>query len=843
MSKAEELLNGIPEDDISLYTADPASESLIVINSDRTITVPAELKRIAVQYDHNIETVTFQCPRYWDGHDMSEMVVYINYKLPDNTLGCYVVDNVTVDESNDGLMYFDWTVSRNVTQHKGNISFLVCIKKVDQIGYESNHWNSELNKDLYISEGLECEESIVDEYPDVLTQILMRLDAVEKNGGGGSVSSDFIELNFTKSTEIDDINHHNIEYDGACNLMYKGTMYGYIPYIMLVQIAIEDIPRTFQTIWYTDGTTLDTICEKRCFGSEFGGDDDDASWTEWKSFGGSSINLTFDDAPTEGSKNLLTSGTIYNALENTGVDVIERTFANENIYDEEMNSVPQGTEFRIGTVQLNGTEQTVVISTKGGSQGYITDIKIYDGNDVEIPDIVTSSAYNENASRSGKIVPVATNAKRLEFKYRFLHASTGNTLCSEMMVTIGTIVPRLYVKCKYVNILKNSPYVTTEYCDKVKTLFVAINGNDENDGLSKETALASIEKAISLGAREIAVEVGEYFINTTIRLSNLSNVHIYAFRSDETYAHTSPIRDKVKFIGGTYYTNYSLNADGVYQQANVTGFDFNNVFNLKIKTPEISSRTYHANVMVLHDDRSDDYYLKPVLTYNECVSTDDSFYWDGSTLFFNPTSTNFVRVAAIAIESGLMISNSKNIIISDVCFSLCKNDAVRISNSSEITLNNCEGNASATSMGFSVINSNVIINNCYATKNAFDGFNFHGYGTSVMNDCLSENNYDDGCSHHDGCIGTINGGLFIGNGKAGIAPAYGANVNIYNSVCEGNHIGIGYLTTENGHANMKGIVSGCLLKNNNYGLLVNSRATVTAIGCEYVDNTTDKQGI
>ena len=58
----------------------PNLEEHIKIGLDRHITVPESLKRIAVQYDHNVETVTFDCPRYWDGHDMSKMTVYINYR-------------------------------------------------------------------------------------------------------------------------------------------------------------------------------------------------------------------------------------------------------------------------------------------------------------------------------------------------------------------------------------------------------------------------------------------------------------------------------------------------------------------------------------------------------------------------------------------------------------------------------------------------------------------------------------------------------------------------------------------------------------------------------------------
>ena len=174
MATAEELLARL---------ANPATEPHIVIGADRVIEVPDELKRIAVQFDHNIETVTFDCPRYWDGNDMSKMKIYINYKTPDNRVGSYHSDEVTVDTSDTNIMHFTWTISKNVTSVKGTLSFLVCIKKTDASGNEINHWNSELNREMTISEGLECAETILDDYPDIITHILTRLSTLEALGG------------------------------------------------------------------------------------------------------------------------------------------------------------------------------------------------------------------------------------------------------------------------------------------------------------------------------------------------------------------------------------------------------------------------------------------------------------------------------------------------------------------------------------------------------------------------------------------------------------------------------------------------------------------------------------
>lgn len=191
MSQAEDLLNSLSYD-VSVASVNPSLEGHIVISDDRTVTVPENLKRIAVQYDHNVETVTFDCPRYWDDHDMSQMKIYINYMRADNEPGCYPVTYIEIDETNSSIMHFTWTITRNVTVAHGSIAFLVCVRKTDENGEEVNHWNSELNREMYVSEGLECQEVIVEQYPDVITHILTRLD--NGTGGGGSVDLTNAEL-------------------------------------------------------------------------------------------------------------------------------------------------------------------------------------------------------------------------------------------------------------------------------------------------------------------------------------------------------------------------------------------------------------------------------------------------------------------------------------------------------------------------------------------------------------------------------------------------------------------------------------------------------------------------
>lgn len=202
MSQAEDLLNGLSDEEIKSYTADPSTEPHIVIDDNRNITVPEELRRIAVQYDHNIETVTFDCPRYWDGIDMSNMQAYINYMRSDGYMDKYVVKEVKVDSTDDKIMHFDWVISRNVTEVQGVISFLVCFKEIDEDGEEVRHWNSELNRTITVSEGLECEESILNSHPDIITHLLSRMDEIE---GGTAVTIETSEITGGQQIIVKDV--------------------------------------------------------------------------------------------------------------------------------------------------------------------------------------------------------------------------------------------------------------------------------------------------------------------------------------------------------------------------------------------------------------------------------------------------------------------------------------------------------------------------------------------------------------------------------------------------------------------------------------------------------------
>lgn len=183
MSLAEEMLASISVDDgIQTYSAE---EEHIVVNDMRQIIVPNSLKTIAVTGDKDVETVTFDCVRFWDGNDLSTFAIYLNYVLPDKTVATYIPSAITTTDG-DEFYHFDWQIKNNITKKSGRISFAVTAVKTKQ--NESGEtvvdkqWSSLPNSDCYIALGLDISNVPDDEESaDILAQMSAILEQIHSN--------------------------------------------------------------------------------------------------------------------------------------------------------------------------------------------------------------------------------------------------------------------------------------------------------------------------------------------------------------------------------------------------------------------------------------------------------------------------------------------------------------------------------------------------------------------------------------------------------------------------------------------------------------------------------------
>lgn len=173
LNQAINVDNSIPA--ISPLMVEPENEPVIEINADlRHLTIPEELKDIAVTGDHLCETIYFSCPRYFDGEDLSNHSCIIRYINAGNEYGeCDVVDITT---ENDRIK-FGWSIDNKATRYSGIIKFTVQFETIsDSIEYQWQTTPAELN----ILPGLNIESTITDQDDVLFRSLTRRISALEE---------------------------------------------------------------------------------------------------------------------------------------------------------------------------------------------------------------------------------------------------------------------------------------------------------------------------------------------------------------------------------------------------------------------------------------------------------------------------------------------------------------------------------------------------------------------------------------------------------------------------------------------------------------------------------------
>ena len=125
-------------------------------------------KDTLVQYDHNSERLTFELPRYIEGHDMSNCnKVAISY-LDVTATGLYEVDDLAVKEADTETVAFTWLISSNVTQIVGKIAFAIEFECVQEDGEITYKWHTGVNEDIRVISTITNDATVAQENVDVL---------------------------------------------------------------------------------------------------------------------------------------------------------------------------------------------------------------------------------------------------------------------------------------------------------------------------------------------------------------------------------------------------------------------------------------------------------------------------------------------------------------------------------------------------------------------------------------------------------------------------------------------------------------------------------------------------
>lgn len=160
------------EEALAAAVVEPVNDIFEIDPETRVITVPASEKLFGVANDGNSERKHFRCPKIvGDNIDLSTMHLYINYQNANGDKYPYLVEDIRTDGD---YITFSWLIGPDVVAYKGQIKFIVCAKKSD--GTKSE-WNTTLAEGTVL-EGLEATDEVVARNPDIIEQILTRLDNV-----------------------------------------------------------------------------------------------------------------------------------------------------------------------------------------------------------------------------------------------------------------------------------------------------------------------------------------------------------------------------------------------------------------------------------------------------------------------------------------------------------------------------------------------------------------------------------------------------------------------------------------------------------------------------------------
>ncbi len=157
MATADELLSTLDTD-----------KTLIIDKDLRIITIPSSVKNLGVESDDDVLRLKFSMPRMYGDVDLSDFSIYINYMNAKNTGDVYVVDDKTIA---DDTITFSWLVGRVALAYKGNVRFIVCMKKHDNDSNVIQEYNTTIAS-LPVLEGLETGETVIQQNPDIIEMLL-----------------------------------------------------------------------------------------------------------------------------------------------------------------------------------------------------------------------------------------------------------------------------------------------------------------------------------------------------------------------------------------------------------------------------------------------------------------------------------------------------------------------------------------------------------------------------------------------------------------------------------------------------------------------------------------------
>lgn len=175
------------EENPDAYTA-PVNDVITIDPETKIINLPSSEVLFGTEEEQGVERKYFKCPRIvGDNIDLFTHQIYISYMavrdknatfIPDSIPKSYWCDDVALDETGNYIT-FSWLLSGNVLASRGFVGFAVIAKSVEG-DILKTRWKTAPAVGTVLMTLPDAGEGISELYPDIITQLLDRMDAVEE---------------------------------------------------------------------------------------------------------------------------------------------------------------------------------------------------------------------------------------------------------------------------------------------------------------------------------------------------------------------------------------------------------------------------------------------------------------------------------------------------------------------------------------------------------------------------------------------------------------------------------------------------------------------------------------
>lgn len=374
--------------------------------------------------------------------------------------------------------------------------------------------------------------------------------------------------------------------------------------------------------------------------------------------------------------------------------------------------------------------------------------------------------------------------------------------------------------------------------------YVSANGSDSADG-TINNPLATFNKALEMGAREIFIAGGEYSQQLNVSLAKRDSIKLMGYEAgkDVIIKHPSCVLSTSETLDstGTTHDVYKFTTTATFLSSMVWLFQ-DNVADI---TTLISSSERHplqkGRVYRCEDTKIEKCNASNLTNAKTEIGTSDSykFYYDSTNhvLYYSrPAAVSSDHPICRSVDAGIFSGTSAEKLGIEISNIKIKYMKMNLENSKMPIVNDC-------------VVANSYGNGCYTWNNttgvkfyrceaqrAFTGVNGDGFNahsdvtgdafapttTAFMYDIWSHDNQDDGYSDHERCEMSIYGGLFEYNlNGGGVTPALGSHCSCYNVTSRNNNEGgfrvAGTAVSSEGGVGTQMICYNCISESNGTG--------------------------